>query len=565
MRYCVALGCAALVLAASAMAGAGQATLKYNGVLGQSQEGGAAPIPYMATVGVVQDGGGAIWTGGGATLTALNWQDDKLVVKRTVSAPMGLNPAGHLMTDGKLVYFESWDGAVYSVDPSQSDSKPVKFCQAPADSRTLTMALATLSNGFAKKDRLFALSGATVRGISADGVDDGVVLNLPPLPTGTPYYSTIGIEPTSGDILVGGYYPDVNIYRYSADGSQVKDGGWPRGGFAVAIANVGGTPWNIQAGGGAQSLPTPLSPTSVETVERDWTHYAGGLVRDKAGAYWLATSQGLCHFDEHGKALHQRIGGLPDVGIVAVNSDGVLIAITDGGGRAVRLSLDDDPNASFTSNGNEPWRVAANWSGRATGIAVDGSTFLVLDSQAKQIWRFDPAQNDKQQSAWTKVGTPTGLTSPQGIAVGDSVAWILDGGNVFEGSRSDLNSTRQVVLNGASGTAHIANVGDDLLVVANDQLVNAFKRSADGTYTSQWKSDASFIKIGGLAGTASGVAVTDASGITLLDSQSGAVLSKLDAASSPGGAAMGAVAAEGSWLVVADGKNARLLRIRIEH
>jgi len=513
----------------------------------------------------VKDAAGAIWIGNGDTLSVLTSQNGKLIVTRKISTPMGINPGAHLMTDGSRVYFASWDGVVYSVDPALADAKPVKFCTISGQWRSITMAPASLTKGFAAKNRLFVYSGTTVRGITADGADSGAVLTLPPPAQGAAYYSTIGIEPSTGDLLVGGYYPDVRIYRFSSDGSQVKDGGWPRDGFAEAIVDMDGAPWELMMGGGAQSLHTPLDPTTLETIDRDWTFYGGGIVKDKAGSYWFATSQGLCHFNEHGKAMHQRIGGLGAVALVAIDSDGVALALAESGGRVVRMSLDDDPDASFTSNGNEPWRIGANWTSHAAGIAADGSTFLVLDDKAKQVWRFDPAQNDKQQNAWTKVGTPSNLTAPHAIAVGDSVAWLLDGANLLEGSRADLSNARPVNVPGAGGISFLSSAGDSTLVVADTETVSAFTRKPDGSYVSLWKSTAPLNKIAGIAATAYGVAVSDNNGVTLLSSSSGAVAAKLDCASLPGGATMGAIASQGSWLLVVDSKNARLVRIKISH
>ncbi|MDR3707438.1 MAG: hypothetical protein P4L33_03995 [Capsulimonadaceae bacterium] len=557
------LACCVIAATLTLPASAQKVTLKYSGALAQSQPAGSDPLAVLSMAGVTTDGQGQIWTGGGTDLYAFRSEGGKLKLVHHASAPTGLNPSAHLMSDGERLYYASWDNAVYSIDPAQPDVKAVRFCTLPANWRAVAMAPAKLTKGFAAKCKLVVLLGATVNGIAADGGDAGAILTLPPPAQGAPYYYSVGFEPSSGDLLVGGYYPDVNVYRFSVDGAQVKDGGWPRNGFAQMIVSVNGTPWMLAMGGGAQSMPTPLDPATVETIDRDWTFYGAGLVKDNASTYWYATSQGLCHFDGHGKPLHQRIGALPGVTFAAINSDGTVIAGIEKGGRLARLSLDDEADGALASNGNEPWHIGANWTSHAPAIAADGATFLVLDDKAKQLWRFDPAQADKNQNPWLKIAAPLNLATPRALAVGDAYVWILDGSNVIEAARADLSGARTVSLAGSPALAFLASAGDSALAVADAQSVSAYARKGDGSYALLWKSTASFDKIAGIAASAAGVAVSDSSGVTLLDAKTGGVAAKLDAATLPGGATLGAIAAQGSWLVAADDKNARLVRLRV--
>jgi len=546
-------------------------TLQYNGVMGQSQPADTRahvdPIPYLDTVGVVTDAKGLVWTGSGTLLSVFSKNAGQLKLVREVQIPSGINPGAHLMTDGQRLYFAGAN-TLYALDTSNIEAAPYRFCSLPDNWRAMAMAPSTLSKGFAAKYKLLVLTGLTVIGIDSNGEDRGPVITLPPPIQGAAYYNTIGIEPTSGDLLVGGYYPDISIYRFTSDGVQVTNGGWPRNGFASNIVNAGGTPWALYMGGGAQSLPTPLDPTNSVKIERDWTYYGSGLVDDGIGGYWVATSQGLCHFDKNGKALHQRVGGLPDVNAAAIDSDGVLIAGGEGGGRLVRLMLDDDPDSSLSSNGDDAWRIGRNWTSHAVGIAADGETFLVLDDKSNQIWRFDPALADQGENAWSKEGSPAGLSAPLAIAVGDALAWVIDAGKILEGPSIDLSKAHVVTLPGAPDLSQyglIAASGDSLICVSDGHTVEAFERKSDGSYDMLWNSPDPFSKVTGIAWTKGGVAVSDGGThtITLLAASTGAQLAKLDSTAVPGGLEPGAIASEGSWLVVVDKKNDRLVRIRV--
>ncbi|HEY3331853.1 MAG TPA: hypothetical protein VGK19_17610 [Capsulimonadaceae bacterium] len=556
-----------LFAAGSPPVAAQQAALKVSGVLAQSQPAGTKAATFLSADGVAYDSKGVLWVGEGQLLYGITFTAGKATIARTVSVPTGVNPAFHIQSDGPKVYYASWDGKVFTVDTTQADPKPVQFASL-GKFRSAVLAPAGLTKGFAAKNKILALDNVTVTGYASDGTSNGTVLALPPPAAGAPYYNAIGMDPLTGDAIVAGYYADINVYRYGVDGKEIKEGGWPRGMFAMALPNVGNTPFGLSAGGGAKSLATPLDPATVATVDNEWVYYGNGLVQDPAGSYLYATSQGLVRFDKHGKPLHQRVGGIHNVKVVSLTSDGTVLAFVDRGGRVVRLALDDDPDASFTSNANEPWRVGGNWSGNAAAVVADGTTFLVLDGPGKQVWRFDPTQSIKGQSNWSKAGTPAGLTAPNGLAIADTMGWVIDGSRVLEGSRADLTTAKAVTLPGiadASGLAFIAAVDDATLVVAGPQSVTAFTRGGNGAYTQLWKSAAPFVKIAGLAATAAGVLVSDADAgtVTMLAPRTGAVVSKVDAAAVTGGFKPGAIAAQGGWAVVFDEQGYRLVRLKI--
>ena len=551
---------------------AGLVSLRFNGVLGQSQAIDANAIPFLGDTGLVKDKAGIVWTTNGESLFAFSLNGGELKLAKTVQIPQSINMSGGLQYDGARIYFSSWDGAVYSFDPEQSQIKPNRFCSLPDGWRCFTAAPATLSNGFAHNDRLifYDSKANTIRGVTDAGIDSGVVLTLPPLTPGSPYYAAIGVEPVTGDLLVAGYYPDINVHRFSASGAEVTSGGWPRAVSASGIVDINGAAWALGSGGGAESLYTPLDPDTTKSVEPAWTMYSSGMVSDSSGGYWIASSQGLVHFDKRGNSLDDRIGGLPDVSLPAMDDAGDVVAAVENGGRFVRMLLDDEPNSAFRSNGNEPWRVGGGWSGKATGIAVDGSTFLVLDGKANQIWRFSPNEADKGlNDTWSKVTGPPGTHDLRAIALSDSTAWILDGDRILEGSSYDLTNCKQITLPGVANIAdvsYLATDGASSLFVSENQSITSFERNSDGSYTANWKSTEPFVKVAGLAWTFAGLAVSDSghSTITVLSAKTGAALTSLNASDIPGEMTPAEIAGSGDWLVAVDSKNNRLIRVHVK-
>jgi hypothetical protein len=304
----------------------------------------------------------------------------------------------------------------------------------------------------------------------------------------------------------------------------------------------------------------------------------------------MATTQGLVHFDRRGRDDGLRLGGMSGVRLLSAAPDGTVIAAVEGGQRMVRLYGDDTPAAPLSSDGNEPFRVAANWSDKACACACAsvlnsskgaGSAFLVLDETARQLWAFDPWHPGFGEKPWVKLTEPGAFTAPRLLAVGDSLAWIVDGAKLFEAHQSAWATTRAVVLPGmpdVSGLTALSSIGDDLVVAATPTTVSAYTRSADGSFALRWQSPRAFQKIVALAAegcipsssrgaaTASFIAVNDSgpNEVTLLSPSTGAALATVTPHDVPGGMTVGALAAQGPWVFVADNASSRLLRLRAE-
>ncbi len=538
-------------------------TMQFSGILGQSQPVGASPIRVIGALGAVNDPSGNLWTVFGNQLTELALQNGRYVVSKriTLTPPPRLG----LQSDGAKFYYVGQDNRLYSIDPSQS-AAPQPICSVDPKTRAFSVAPDGMFGGYAGVAKIFTLAGNTVSFYKADGSSGGAPLALPPLTPATCYYDSVGLDPNSGDLLAGGFYPDSKVYRFDLSGNSVTNVDWPRPGNVNTIVNVNGLAWGTLYGGGAEALPDKLAPHAPK-LESAWTQYPSGIATDKNGDYWMATSQGLCEYDFTGKSLDRRIGGLNSVTTLAMLSDGVILAGVDNGGQEARLFLDDDADSMISSNANEPWRIGQGWTEKASSVVAYDKSFLALDPTARTLWTFTPSEQDGGANTWVKTPLPANITTPRAIAAGKTLLWVLDKSSLLEGDLSNLSSLHAVSPPDAGDLGKVIAISasdDSMIVLADSGSVSAYFRNADGSYKLLWRKG-SFSKIAGIAVCTAGVVVSDAGAKTvyLLSSQSGAALGSVQAQSVSGGWAPDIVTAAGYWAVVDDPQGDRLIRLSL--
>ncbi len=537
--------------------------MKYSGILGQSQPVGAAPIPVIGALGAANDSSGNLWTVFGNQLTELASQNGRYVVTKQIT--LRTPPRLGLQSDGAKFYYVGQDNRVYSVDPSQS-AAPQPICSVDPKTRAFSVAPDGMFGGYAGVAKIFTLAGNTVSFYKADGSSGGAPLTLPPLIPATCYYNSVGLDPNTGDLLAGGFYPVSKVYRFDPSGNLVTNVDWPRPGNVNTIVNVNGVAWGTLYGGGAESLPDKLAPHAPK-LESAWTQYPSGIATDKKGDFWMATSQGLCEYDFTGKSLDRRIGGLNGVTTLAMSPDGVILAGVDVGGQQARLFLDDGADSAISSNANEPWRIGQGWTEKASSVVAHDKSFLALDPTARDLWTFTPSEQDGGTNTWVKTPLPANITMPRAIAAGKTLLWVLDKSALLEGDLANLSSLHPVSPPDAGDLGRVIAISasdDSMIALADSGSVIAYSRNADGSYKLLWRKG-SFSKIAGIAVCAAGVLVSDAGEKTvfLLSSQSGTTLGSIQAQSVPGGWVPDIVAAAGYWAVVDDPQGDRLIRLSL--
>lgn len=543
---------------------AGTASLRPAGAMGQSQPATEEPLGFLASVGATIDTKGLLWTVAGETAYgfAPGRQGSPILV-RTIVLPAAVTSRG-VCWDHHRLFAVCGDGRIHTLDPVGGTVAP--FCPWPERAKAFGVAPDGLTRGFAGKAKLFILEGNTVRGAGHTGQDVGVVLDLP-VPADTSWwYCAVGIEPDSGDLLVGSYWPDSRVYRFGVDGEAVTGDGWPRNGHAQLLTEIGGQAWILAAGGSAAPLPTVRRGPADDLpgLPAAWTWYHSGLTAGPDGGWWLASSQGLVRYDPHRRAEGVRLGGLPGVSLLGMAPDGTVIGMVEDGQRCVRLGLGDEPDAALRSDANEPWRTGNGWSGRAAGLAWDGERFLVLDRAARCLWRFDPWHTAWGEKPWVALTEPNTFAAPRLLAAGDGFFWLVDGDRLLEGTHSAPAACREVALPdgvSAAGAVGLSATDDERLYVAWADQVVALDRSAEATWHVAWRQGAGVRAVRGLAALADdSVAVALADGLVLLAAATGQPLSSIAAADAPRGMDPVAVTAYDRWILVADRLNARLLR-----
>lgn len=564
---------ASLVLQARVLPQENPVQIRYSGVLGQSQPEGTEPLPFIGASGVLRDKAGNLWAACGDQVFRFSKQERETWVstrKAKLPGPMGANLG--MVWDGEEAFLILQDRKVCAFNPETEAALPLFDLKEFKSTNRIcfTVAPAGLSQGYASRGKVFILDmdAGTVSAYGRDGRPSGTVLTLAKPKDAKWWYCALGMEPGSGDLLVGSYYPDAKVYRFDASGRQVTAGGWPRKVNVRAILTVNGVAWALSDG--AVALPPALTNfANAFTIASSWTYYTSGLAQGPDGNYWIASSQGLTQFDADGKPTQRRLGGIAGIRSMAVAGDGTLIVSIEGGQKMLRLSIADAPDQSLACNGNEPFRVGAGWTNKACDLGFDGKSFLIADETGKQLWRFDPWHTAWGEKPWIKATEPNTFTAPRALAMGDTLVWVLDGGRLLEGKQDDYNSFRPVKISAAEDLSRVVAMAaswDTTLILAEPTRLRAFSRSSDGTFTLLWETSEKLAEAVSLCYTENYVIASDrgANAIKLFSAQTGKMLGEVQAKDVKGGMTPGPVAASGRWLLAADEQGKRVLRFKIQ-
>lgn len=564
----VALSCLAYLGTHAVQAVEAPVQIRVSGVLAQSQPAKTMPLPFVGTFGGVSfDKTGKLWTAYDNQAYGLTRHaDQSWEVSERIQLPTSIT---HLGTrwDGQKIFASCWDWRIHAVDPIAKTCSPI--CTIDDNTRSFAVAPAGLTSGYAGKAKIFTLVGDTVKAYTENGAALGIVLTVPRATGMTTRFDAVGIEPTSGDLLVGTGYPDMRIYRFDVQGNQVTTGGWPRRGSASSIHIINDTAWLVNDGGAAKPLQSVQTGNDEDmAIPSYWSMYAFGINEDPVGGYWLSTSQGLVHFDRNGQPTQERLGGLSDVKAMRIGADGTLIVLIERGERVARLNIADAANTPFQSNSNEPWRVAANWSDRGKAIAWDGKAYIILDVTSKQLWSFDPNRQQQGEKNWVKMSEPNVYSDPRCMAAGNALIWVVDGKQLLEGTQTPTGAFHVVQLPSHADMSDVSDIAagpQNMLYFASTTTVWAYTRDANGVYRQIWQSNLVGKNLVSLDATTGFVVVADkdAQSISVLSPTTGRVLGQLTADRVDGGMMPVCVASSSKWIIVADEQGKRLIRLRV--
>ncbi len=538
--------------------------IRFSGVIGQSQPSASEPCATLWFQGVAMDAAGRLWAAPGGNRLLVFSRDSGNAWRMDGSVSLPATTAGRTAVwfNGNDIIAWLGDNRVALIAPeAKSVTKTV-----PLPEKTSSVFVPSSPGTGAGRFSLLALSGRTVFGVRFDGSPTEELLTMPDLRE--VLYTSVGLDPASGDIIAGTPYPFQKIYRFAGDGSQVGKDSWPRQGWPVQFIASQGVAWFVNQNGNVSPLSSSASQRkgAASALQVEFGTSCQGAAFAADGTWWCATSQGLLNIGSDGVVI-TRLGGVTDVRCLAITRAGEIVAMVEKGQRAIRFLIDDSACSAPRSRGNEPWRVGGNWKDRGASIAPDGGGYFVLDEEERRLWRFDPERTVWGDLPWTPLNDAASFEKPTSLTVGDLFVWVVDNGKLLQSDRRSIHFTAtQTVYPEGFSPIHSAAADDSSIYLASETKVIALERKSDASYAIRWASPVPIKKSVAIAADERCVVVADAEAaeLVVLDSANGAVRAKITAKDVPGMRfAPSALAFRSPWLVVADQAGARLLRFRV--
>ena len=363
--------------------------LALHGELGQSAKPGSAPVEWTDAAWCVNDSKGNVYLPGGWRIPAGGTDAEKM--SETVN--------GDIFSDGRDLWaWTQGNATIRRLEVTPGGLKASGQSFRLDDWRYhLFFAPAGLERGYAEGAKLFGIRrGRTdVCAWDAQGRPLGAVFDFSGKVKRPRLVHSVGLHPETGDLLLGLYWPESKVRRFSKDGGEVVAGVWPVSFMCEHVFPVaGGGMWF--AGGSARKL----SDDYVNPLSLGWNSHGVHGVARAPGGWWLATTQGAQYFPDaspRGAPPARRVGGLANIGVLSI-SHGFVLAFS--GYAMYGFWLDDLPDEPLSRDQN--WTVGGKWSGRAASVDVapDGS-FLIAwtDGKKSETWSFDPRITDWKDRA----------------------------------------------------------------------------------------------------------------------------------------------------------------------
>lgn len=419
------------LFAAAAFGAFAAPRLVFRGELGQSALPDKPPVAWTGASWCVGDAQGTVYLPDAWRIRAGSRQPEKM----KASVP------GTLFGDGRDIYaWTAHDATVRRLKVVPDGLAPTSFSFRLDDWRYhLFFAPAGLTNGYARQGRLFGLHPGTKKVHAWDGAGRplGSVFSCSGKVEKLHLVHAVGLHPETGDLLLGLYWPECRVRRFTPSGEEVTGGVWPISFMCEFFFPALDGLW--LAGGSARSF----SDTYARGPEWGWHSHAVKGVARTAGGWWVATTQGAQFFPEgapRARAPECRVGGLARITALGL-SDGFVLAASQYA--LYGLWLDDEPNEALSRDQN--WTVGGKWSGRIVALetAADGAFVMAWeDGRTRETWRFDPRLTDikdrKRRMLRIPEPPPRGPLNEaamaggfRAVAGGGEIALFKDGVKVF--------------------------------------------------------------------------------------------------------------------------------------
>ena len=352
--------------------------LQFHGVIAQSAASNEEPLPFTGVTSLVGLPGERIVFAG----------DDGMLYEIRGGKPVATGhpaKAARLDFDGRTLRSLGLHQGVWEIDVNTFESRQtVKSTGVRWDLAGVRPAAET--HPFAgsckfvtwdpKRDKMMAYDD--------DGNEKGELFALPPRKQNC-RIECFGFLPDAGDLAMVTYWPDLQIYRFRPDGTQVVGDGWPvRRGFG-SLRTSGGRLWHC---GTDSILQVEGNMAGVRPVKVGAESELNGYARQGAMEF-IGTSQGLYVKMPGERSFNKRFGGIRRLTALAVNDGFVFMSM----GEKMRwMRLDGDEYEPFASSDRLVMRIdnGNNWKDRILDIAPDGNGWLKVAAGDAGEWRFRP-------------------------------------------------------------------------------------------------------------------------------------------------------------------------------
>ena len=364
-------------------------SVSFHGIMGQSARPDEKPLSFTGVTCLTDGPDGRVFFGG----------DDGLLYEVKAGRPIGTGvrmQGSALHWDGRVLRALGGDD-VWEVDPMTFRFRNV----VKAQNRRFDLAAiipSDPSHPFARYGRYITYDAGRDALVALDdaGRETGV-----PFPLAARKKKSIlcglGFLPC-GDLVAVSYYPDLRLYRYRADGTQMTGCGWPvNRGFGYFRTSGGET---YHAG---TARLVRLSDNMAGARDNVLQAGAEGSLRGYARQgtrEFLATSQGLYFRDAGEETFRRRFGGIRPLSALAVNGKFVYMSM---GGCVRRMYLDEDETGTFNLSDESYLRVNGEWTLRPLDFRPDGENLRVAAGAGGE-WLFaaiPPPGNNTVRRFWT--------------------------------------------------------------------------------------------------------------------------------------------------------------------
>lgn len=406
-------------------------SVQFHGVMGQSARPDEKPLTFTGVTCLTEGPAGRVFFGG----------DDGRLYEVREGRPVD---TGRKMPGSVL----HWDGCVFRAlganDVWEIDPETLAFRHVlGTPKRRFDLAAVVPSDPkhpFARFGRYVTYDKARDALVALDdaGQETGVPFALAPRLKKSEICG-LGFLP-GGDLVAVSYYPDLRLYRYRADGTQVVGKGWPANRGFGSVRTSGGEAYHA----GLDSL-VRLADNLAGARENVYRVASGSAVRGYArqgDVEYLATPQGLYVRCAGEDEFRRRFGGIGRLTALAVNGHYVYFSM---GGTVRRMWLDADETGTFDLSDETYLRVNGSWTLKPLDFRNDGENLRVAAGAGGEwLFRtFPPPGHNTAKRYWTCLSEkPCESVSPSGerakllkLMAGVSVPGGFEAGKVARDGR----------------------------------------------------------------------------------------------------------------------------------